>query len=337
MILTRTPFRISFLGGGTDYPEWFRNRRGHTLSTTIDKYCYVSVRHLPAFYDHTMRIVYSESQNVSRLEDIHHPTVKEALRLYGIESGIEIHHDGDLPAGTGMGSSSAFTVGLLNALHRRYKDEQLASGELARLACYLEQDLLKECVGDQDQYAAAFGGFNEMTYTREEKGDTVQVRKVVMTPQRKKEFSEHLMLFYTHTRRTASKVAATYFKDFKSKEIHFERLSQLVFHGCVILQVGDLKDFGQLLHENWKQKQALSREISNNFIDTLYNDALGFGASGGKLLGAGAGGFILFFVPRDKEFQVRFAERLLAKHNVLHVPFQFTDQGSEIVYNNESY
>lgn len=336
MILSRTPFRISFLGGGTDYPEWFREHSGSVLSTTIDKYCYVTIRHLPDFYEHTLRVVYSESQNAKRVEDIHHPTVRQALTLYKVERGLEIHHDGDLPAGTGMGSSSAFTVGLLNALHFKFGTEPMTSNKLARLACFVEQELLKECVGNQDQFAASYGGMNVMKFRTDNDGDNAIVQRLTLNPTRKRLFNDHLMLFYTHTRRTASQVAATYFDDFNTKKIHFERLHQMVLHGSAILQTGTMGDFGKLLHEAWVEKQALSHQVSNTFIDTLYNDALTLGASGGKLLGAGAGGFILFFVPNDPDFKARFYDKLSARHNVLHIPFKFTDYGSEIVYNDES-
>lgn len=323
MIISRTPFRISFFGGGTDYPPWFRAHGGAVLATTINKYCYISCRYLPPFFAHKIRVVYSIIEDCQNVAEIQHPAVREILRYLSIERGVEIHHDGDLPARSGMGSSSAFTVGLLHALYA-LKGQMPSVHQLSTESIYVEQELLKEAVGCQDQVLAAYGGFNHITF--HQNGD-MAVRPMTLSPERISELNDHLMLFFTGVNRTASDVARTYSQDLEAKDNALRTMSQMVNEGMAILNGADHLDrFGQLLHDGWSVKRSLSARISNDFVEQLYEEARAAGAIGGKLLGAGGGGFMLLFVrPRD---QRRVRERL---HNLIYVPFRFDFSGSRII------
>jgi D-glycero-alpha-D-manno-heptose-7-phosphate kinase len=324
MIISRTPFRISFFGGGTDYPAWYRAYGGSVLATTINKYCYISCRYLPPFFDHRIRVVYSKIENCQHPGEIHHPAVREILRYLKIDQGVEIHHDGDLPARSGMGSSSAFTVGLLHALYA-LKGHIPTVQQLAAESIYVEQELLKEAVGCQDQVLAAHGGFNHIVF--DQSGD-ISVRPMTLPSDRINELNSHLMLFFTGVSRTASEVAQSYVQDLESKEQVLRALGDMVQEGIGILSgQADLVQFGPLLHEGWLLKQSLSGRISNNYIEQLYQEARSAGALGGKLLGAGGGGFMLLFVcPEDQE---RVRERL---RQLIYVPFRFEFPGSRIIF-----
>jgi D-glycero-alpha-D-manno-heptose-7-phosphate kinase len=324
MIISRTPFRISFFGGGTDYPAWYRQHGGAVLAATINKYCYLTCRYLPPFFEHRIRIVYSKIENCQRPEEIAHPSARETLRFLKMERGIEIHHDGDLPGRSGMGSSSAFTVGLLNALHAL---EGRAAGkkQLAVESIHLEQDVLKETVGSQDQVCAAYGGVNRISFLQ---NGNFTVQPMTLTKERLAELNSHLMLFYTGIKRTASEVASSYAVSMEERASLLTRMHDYVEQSCAILNSGrSLAAFGELLHQSWLAKRELSDKVSNPRVDGLFEDARKAGAIGGKLLGAGGGGFILLFVPPEKQAKVR--KQL---NRLIEVPFEFEFSGSQIIF-----
>ena len=324
MVISRTPFRISFFGGGTDYPAWYRENGGAVLATTIDKYCYISCRYLPPFFDHQVRLVYSKVEECRTEADIQHPVVRVVLQMIQMGRGLEIHHDGDLPARSGMGSSSAFTVGLLNALYALL-GRLTAKRQLAMEAIHVEQDLLNETVGAQDQILASFGGLNFIEFKSD---DSFQVVPVPLAGSRLATLNNSLMLFYTGLRRTASDVASTYVPDLAARRAQLTRLREMVDGSIEILTgSGSLDGFGAMLHESWLLKRSLSGSVSNRQVDEIYEEARRGGALGGKLLGAGGGGFILFYVPPERREEVR--ERL---KKLLWVPFQFDTSGSQIIF-----
>lgn len=323
MIISRTPFRVSFFGGGTDYSGWFQDNGGAVLATTIDKYCYISCRYLPPFFEHKSRIIYSIIETVKSLDDIQHPSVREVLRFLKIHEGIEIHHDGDLPARTGLGSSSSFTVGLLNGLYA-LKGQMVAKDRLAREAIHVEQDMIKENVGCQDQTLAAYGGFNLIEF-----GGTNHLRVQPLTiPAAKLDLlQDHLMLFFTGFSRHASSVAKVQIENIPQKKAELARMHEMVHEALEVLNGNDLLKFGRLLDEGWKLKRTLSDKISSAHIDDLYATAIRAGARGGKLLGAGGGGFILLFAEPSKQDKIRQALK-----GFLEVPFKFENLGSQIIF-----
>jgi D-glycero-alpha-D-manno-heptose-7-phosphate kinase len=324
MIISRTPFRISLFGGGTDYPAWYRTHGGAVLATTINKYCYITCRYLPPFFEHRFRVVYSKIESCQTIDEITHPAVREILRYLNMDRSIEIHHDGDLPARSGMGSSSSFTVGLLHALYA-LKGHMPSRQQLAMEGIYLEQEILKETVGSQDQVLAAYGGFNHITFLQ---NGEISVRPITLTPGRIQELNSHLMLFYTGIKRTASDIAQSYVQNIGNKEQQLRILSNMVNEGISILNSGkDIISFGDLLHEAWQAKRSLSSKVSNSYVEELYDQAISAGAIGGKLTGAGGGGFLLLFVPTSKQRQVR--EKL---NKLIYVPFKFEFSGSQIIF-----
>jgi len=311
------------LGGGTDYPSWYLKYGGDVLSTTIDKYCYITLRYLPPFFEHRIRLLYSKIELCQRYEEIHHPAVRETLRFLNCDRGLEIHHDGDLPARSGMGSSSSFTVALLHALYA-LKGVMVSKERLALESIHIEQNMIKETVGSQDQVAVANGGFNRIKFNKSGK---IRIQPVTLTVARQKELNSHLMLFFTGISRTASDVAKSYVEDIHSKQKILDRIQAMVKEGIDILQLdGCLHGFGELLHESWVLKRELSSEITNNVLDEYYQCALKNGAIGGKILGAGGGGFLLLFVPIAAQKRVRGA-----LENLIYVPFRFESQGSQII------
>ena len=325
MIISRTPFRISFFGGGTDYPVWFSQNGGAVLGTTINKYCHISSRYLPPFFDHRSRIVWSMIELVKDVAEIRHPSARETLAFLGITQGVEIHHDGDLPARAGLGSSSAFTVGLLHALYG-LKGIMPTKRQLAKDAIHIEQQRLKENVGSQDQVMAAFGGLNRISFSVE---GGFRVSPVIMKPQRLALLQDHLMLFFTGFTRNASEVAGEQIRVTKQKKKELSEMSQMVDEAMGILnRQGQLVEFGRLLHESWLLKRSLTQRISTPFVDEVYAAARRAGSVGGKLLGAGGGGFLLLFVRPEDRFRLRKALRQL-----LHVPFRFEGDGSQIIFN----
>ena len=324
MIISRTPFRISFFGGGTDYPAWYRKHGGAVLATTIDKYCYITCRHLPPFFEHKYCVIYSKMEYCQTINDIAHPSVREVVRFLDYHRGLEIHHDGDLPARSGMGSSSAYTVGLLNALYA-LKGKMVSKKQLAEESIYIEQEILKETVGSQDQALAAYGGFNHISFLTN--GD-ISVRPVTVIPERVRELNSHLMLFYSGIKRTASNIADSYVDNMETRKRQLRIMKDLVDEGINILTSGqDICGFGELMHEAWQFKRSLSSKVSNPQVDNLYDESIAAGALGGKLTGAGGGGFLLLFVPPSRQNAVK--EKL---NNLIHVPFKFEFSGSQIIF-----
>jgi D-glycero-alpha-D-manno-heptose-7-phosphate kinase len=324
MIITRTPYRISFFGGGTDYPTWFREHGGAVLATSINKYCYISCRYLPPFFEHKHRIVYSVTENVREISEIKHPAVRAILGIEKPEQGLEIHHDGDLPARSGLGSSSAFTVGLLHALSA-LKGSYISKQELAARAIDIEQNVIGENVGSQDQISTAIGGFNHIEFFKD---NHFQLSPTIGSGERIAELQSHLMLFFTGFSRIASEVAKSKIDNICNRTKELTRMREMVDEGVAILRSGTtpITEFGKLLGDAWKHKRSLSDKVSNQEIDDIYASAMDAGALGGKLLGAGGGGFLLLFATQDKQAQIR--ERL---KKLVHVPFQFDHSGSRVV------
>jgi len=325
MIISRTPFRISFFGGGTDYPAWYKKNGGAVLSTTINKYCYLSCRNLPPFFKHKYRVVYSNQELVNKIKDINHPSVRHTLDFLNIDRGVEIHHQADLPARSGLGSSSSFTVGLVNALSG-LRGEVKNKRQLALDAINIEQNLIKENVGSQDQTAAAFGGFNKINFGGVQE---ISIQPITINSNRIESFQDHLMLFFTGLSRDASKIAKEQIKNIENKNKELRIMHEMVNEATTILTNNrtDLAEFGKLMDQGWKIKKSLSSKITNPYLDNIYDAGMRAGALGGKLLGAGGGGFILFFArPEDQE---KIKNKL---KNLLYVPFRFDHLGSQIIY-----
>ncbi|MBI4396755.1 MAG: kinase [Elusimicrobia bacterium] len=324
MIVSRTPFRVSFFGGGTDYPAWFREHGGAVLATAIDKYCYISVRYLPPFFKHKSRIVYSKVELINDVSDIQHPAVRGVLSTMGVTDGLEIHHDGDLPARSGLGSSSSFTVGLVNAI-KGLRGEMISSEELARQAIYIEQEVLKENVGSQDQVTTACGGFNKIFFSS---NGTFSLQPILLGPEKVQALENHLMLFFTGFERFASDVAKSKIANLPKKKKELFTMHEMVDEALNILSRNPfvVEDFGKLLHESWLIKRTLSDQVSTPEIDSIYEAARSAGAIGGKILGAGSGGFLLLFVPPEAQERVR--QKL---GHLICVPFRFDPMGSRIV------
>lgn len=324
MIITRTPFRISFFGGGTDYPPWFREYSGSVLATSIDKYCYISVRHLPQFFEHKHRVVYSQIENVKHIDEIEHPAVRAVFDWSNIQQGLEVHHDGDLPARSGLGSSSSFTVGLVNAL-AALEGRISSKDELARNAIHIEQNVIKENVGSQDQISAAYGGFNRINFQRD---DSFSVDPIILPEGRLDELQSCLMLCFTGFSRIASTVAESKIANLSSRKDELIAMHNMVDQAIDILKDPNtpIDEFGKLLHESWMLKRSLSEKVSNADIDYFYDKAITAGATGGKILGAGGGGFLLIFAKPEKQAAVKEA-----LNSLVHVPFKFENSGSKVV------
>jgi len=324
MIITRTPYRISFFGGGTDYPPWYLQNGGEVISTTINKYCHISCRHLPPFFEHKHRVVYSTIEHVNHWDEIKHPAVRAVLGTLNCNKGLEIHHDGDLPARSGLGSSSSFTVGLLHAL-TALKGSYVSKDQLARDALHIEQKVIGEAVGSQDQIAAAYGGLNRIEFLR---SGNFTVSPVVLRKQRSRDFQRHLMLFFTGFSRIAAEVAKSKIANFNKRDTELKRMREMVEEATQILQGSNrpIEEFGDLLHEAWRHKRSLSDKVSTPEVDQIYEAGRNAGAIGGKLLGAGGGGFMLLFVRPEQQPKVKEA----LKH-LIHVPFSFEESGSRVV------
>ncbi len=324
MVITSTPLRISFFGGGTDYPVWYREHGGSVLSTAIDKRCYITCRRLPPFFEYHSRVSYSKVENVGRNDAIQHPSVRACLQFLKVEEGMEIHHVADLPARTGLGTSSAFTVGLLLALYA-LKNQMRDKQTLATEAIHIEQDLLQEAVGAQDQVSAAYGGFNRIDFNTD---GSIEVNRILTDPSRLAELEQHLALYFTGFSRIASEIAQEQLKMTPHKTQELNHMLQLVDEAEAIVTNPnrELKEFGRLLHESWQIKRSLTQKISNSNIDEIYQAGLSAGALGGKLLGAGGGGFMLFFVPPERREALRTRLKKL-----LCVPFNSSNRGSHVV------
>ena len=280
MIISKTPFRISFFGGGSDYPAWFKKYGGSVLSASIDKYCFISCRKLPKFFHHNYRIVYSKIENVNNLKEINHPSVRNILIWKRMLSGLEIHHDGDLPARSGLGSSSAFSVGLINAIEA-YKGNMISKKELAEQAIFVEQNLIGENVGSQDQIASAFGGFNQINF---EKDGTFEVNKILLRKEILDKLNNNFLLFFSNKSRIASNIAKDQIENIGKNEKKINEMMNMVDIAIKLLFTNDLDGFGELLNDTWQLKKSLSNKISNSDIDDIYSLGIKNGALGGKLL-----------------------------------------------------
>lgn len=325
MIITKTPFRMSFFGGGTDIPSFFNEYGGSVISTTFDKYAYVNVRHLPPFMPYYTELCYSRFERVNNVDEIEHPAIREAMRLLDIHE-IRLTYEGDLPARTGLGTSSTFAVGMLNAFYA-LKGKYVGKRKLAEDAIYLERELCRESGGWQDQIAAAFGGLNRIDFSNNQ----FKVTPIIIHPEKKKLLCDSLMLFFTGVSRFSSEVQKDTMSNQNEKLNQLKEILSLVDDAQAILESkhSDLNDFGLLLDHTWKLKRKTGCKISNNSIDTLYERGLKAGALGGKLLGAGGGGFLLFYVEPDKR------QNLLDElDELMHVPFEFEDEGTSVVHYN---
>ena len=326
MIISKTPYRISFFGGGSDYPSWYIKNGGTVLSTTIDKYIYISCRYLPPFFEHKHRIVWSQIENVKTINEIKHRAVKEMLKYFKIKSGLEIHYDGDLPATSGMGSSSVFVVGLMNLLNN-FLGKKIKKKILAQKSINFEQKILKDSVGSQDQISAVYGGFNKITF---KVGGGFNINPIFIKKKTLDQLNRNLLLVYTGIKRTAHDIAKDYIEKLhKSKKSHILQILSLVGEAEETLRKGDINSFGKLLHETWLEKKSLSSSITNYTIDEIYDNAIYKGALGGKLLGAGGGGFFLFYIPyfKQKDF-IKYFRKLIT------IPFKFSSEGSTILFKN---
>jgi D-glycero-alpha-D-manno-heptose-7-phosphate kinase len=325
MIISRTPFRISFFGGGTDYPAWFKEHGGSVIGAAIDKYCYISLRHLPPFFEHKSKIIYTQVELVNDAAEIQHPAVRGILTDMGIKYGLEIHHDADLPARSGLGSSSAFTVGLLNALYA-LDSRMVSKRDLGREAIRIEQDVLKEEVGCQDQIWAAYGGLNRIDFHPD---GTFSVAPFILSAARRAELEQSLMLFFTGFSRFATDFAADQIKNMNSRRNQLRMIRSLVDSAADILlnPKTPLRELGELMHQSWRIKRELADGVSNAQIDEIYDAGREAGAIGGKLLGAGGGGFMLFIVRPEDQIKV-----LSALHELLLVPMQFDATGTQLIF-----
>lgn len=323
MIITRTPFRMSFFGGGTDMKDFFQEYGGAVLSTTFDKYCYVNVRHLPRFFDYSTEVAYSKIERVTALEDIQHPAVRNAMKMLDMHE-IRLTYEADLPARSGLGTSSSFAVGMLNAFHA-LKGKYVDKKRLANEAIYLERELCQEEGGWQDQIAASFGGFNRINFSK----DGYDVLPVIISKERKEQLNKSLMMFFTGFTRFSSDVQKANSGMSQEKIHRLQEMQLLVDKAEAILtdKHSDLDDFGRLLDYTWQLKRKTGNAVTNNNIDSIYSAGLKAGALGGKLLGAGGGGFLLFYVPLDKQSSVREAMK-----DLLYIPFQFENGGTRVIY-----
>ena len=322
MVITQTPFRMSFFGGGTDFPGFYNEHGGSVISTTFDKYCYVTVRHLPRFFDYSNQITYNIIENANTIEDIQHPAVREAMKYLDMHE-LRLVYEADLPARSGLGTSSSFAVGMLNAFYA-LKGKYVDKRKLADDAIYLERVLCNESGGVQDQIAAAFGGFNKITFS----ADGYTVSPVVISQDIKKLLNENLMLFFTGFSRFSSEIAKKQEAATHDKTKELLTMKSLVDDAEKILtSKTDLVEFGKLLNYTWQLKRGITSGISTDAIDGLYEKAINAGAVGGKLLGAGGGGFLLFYVEKDKQENVK-----KALNDLLYIPFEFENHGTQILF-----
>ena len=325
MIISRTPFRISFFGGGTDYPIWYEKHGGTVINTTINKYCFITARYLPTFFKYKHRIRYYKHEETQNIDEIKRPSVRECAKFLNIDKGLEIVHNADLPAQSGLGSSSTFTVGLLNTLHA-LQNYMPTKRELALEAIHVEQNLIGECVGSQDQTAAAFGGLNKITF---DSTKNIDIEPIIIGKKRLTELQNNLMLFFTGFARNASDGARKQIEVTPQKERELHLMNEICGEGLERLTDSKvpLEQFGKLLNDQWKIKRSLTNKISNQAINEIYEAGINAGALGGKLLGAGGGGFMLFYVPKENQMFVKKALK-----SKLFVPFRFEVTGSKIIY-----
>lgn len=323
MIITKTPFRMSFFGGGTDMPEFFNEGYGSVISSTFDKYVYVTVRHLPRFFEHSSEITYSKTERVKNVDEIVHPMIRNAMKLLDMQE-LRITYDADLPAKSGLGTSSTFAVGLLNAFHC-LKGKYASKKQLADEAIKLERVLCNEAGGWQDQIAASFGGFNRIDF----KDNSYTVNPIIISPERKKELNSNLMLFFTGFTRFSAEIQSSTKLTLEEKKTQLNEMLKLVDDAQDILENKErnLIDFGRLLDKTWKLKRQTGSQVSTGLIDELYEKGVKAGALGGKLLGAGGGGFLLFYVEKNNQNSVR-----KALSDLMEVPFEFENSGARVIY-----
>lgn len=323
MVITQTPFRMSFFGGGTDFPGFYNEHGGAVISTTFDKYCYVNVRHLPPFFEYSTELSYSKIERVKNIEEINHPSIRECMRYLDMRD-IRLTYEADLPAKSGLGTSSSFAVGMLNAFYS-LKGKYKSKRELADDAIYLERELCNEAGGVQDQIAVAFGGFNRIDFS----ADGYQVTPVVMSNERKEILNDNLMMFFTGFSRFSSDIQTSTQAVLKDKTAQLLEMYSLVdtAQGILTDKNSDLNDFGRLLDHTWKLKIGITTRISTNSLDEIYEKAMSAGALGGKLLGAGGGGFFVFYVEPEKRKSV-----MQALDKLLYIPFRFEDSGTRVIY-----
>lgn len=329
MIITKTPFRMSFFGGGTDMESFFREYGGAVLSTTFDKYCYVTVRHLPRFFEFTTHLTYSKMEFVNDLNDIEHPAIRNAMKMLDMHE-IRLTYDADLPARSGLGTSSSFAVGMLNAFYA-LKGKYVDKKKLADEAIYLERVLCQETGGWQDQIAASYGGFNRINFNV----DNYEVLPVIISPERKKQLNQNLLMFFTGFTRFSSDVQKANSLSKADKITQLKEMLSLVDEAEKVLtdKHSDLDEFGCLLDHTWKLKRQMGSAVSTNCIDDLYSKGIAAGALGGKLLGAGGGGFLVFYVQPEKQNSVRWAMK-----DLMHIPFKFEEGGTRVIhYSPETY
>jgi D-glycero-alpha-D-manno-heptose-7-phosphate kinase len=329
MIISKTPYRVSFFGGGSDYPEWYLKNGGEVISSTVDKYLYISCRHLPNFFSHKHRIVYSKIEEVKKITEIKHSVVRELMNNYDKyfnKNGVEIHYDGDLPARSGMGSSSCFVVGMIQLINHFLK-KRIKKKNLALQSINFEQVKLKEIVGSQDQIAASYGGFNNITFSKD---GNFKVKKLLNKSLADK-FFENIFLIYTGQNRTAQYIAKTYVKNLNHSDKNIHRILEHVKIAKKLFQNSNFDDVGKLLNETWNIKRALSNKVSNDFIDDIYNLGMKNGSYGGKLLGAGGGGFVLFYVPKKNHKKFR---KKMNKFEIVNV--KASQEGCQIIYDEKN-
>jgi D-glycero-alpha-D-manno-heptose-7-phosphate kinase len=325
MIINRTPFRISFFGGGTDYQSWCDDNVGAVLNTTINKYCYIMTRYLPPFLKYKYNIRYRKTERKNKLNNILHPTVRECIKYMHINDGIEMVHTADLPAGSGIGSSSSFTVGFLQSLNA-LQGKMITKRNLAKDAIHIEQDLINENIGSQDQVAASFGGFNKVIFS---KNDFV-VEKIILNDNTLQKLQDNLLMVFTGYTRTSSEIAGKYINTLqKKKNKELKIMYHMVDISIDMLKNNNIDDFGKLLNESWCLKKSFSDVISNKNIDDMYACARHNGALGGKLCGSGGGGFFILYVPQEKQYAVKKALK-----KMLFVPIKFENLGSQIIMYN---
>ncbi len=322
MIISKTPYRISFFGGGTDYPSWYNKNGGQVVSTTINKYIYITLRDLPQFFDHNFRIVYTKTERVNKINEIQHPVVREVLKKFKISKGLEIHYDGDLPARSGLGSSSAFTVGLINTVSKLL-NQTFSKKKIASDAIFIEQKKINEVVGSQDQVATSFGGFNKIIF----KKNNFSVKKIKISKSKLDQLENNLLLVFTGKTRIAPKVAKSYISNISSIDKKLEDIYESVNTFEKIIKNGSIDDIGLLLDHTWRIKRTLSKNVSNELLDNVYSVAIRSGAIGGKILGAGAGGFFLFYAKKENHKKIL---NNLKKYT--NVPFKFDNDGTKIIY-----
>ena len=324
MIITKTPFRMSFFGGGTDLEDYFKENGGSVLSTTFDKYCYVNVRHLPKFFEYSTELSYSKTERVNNINEIQHPAIREAMKMLDMRE-IRLTYEADLPARSGLGTSSSFAVGMLNAFYALkgiYADKK----KLAKEAIYLERVLCNESGGWQDQVAAAYGGFNRINFS----SDGFEVLPLIISPKRKKQLNDDLMMFFTGFTRFSSEVQKiNSLNSSEDKLLRLKKMMELVDEAQSVLtsEKRDLDEFGRLLDITWNLKKGTGNAISTGSIDELYSKGIAAGAIGGKLLGAGGGGFLVFYVPKEKQNDVKEAMK-----DLLYIPFKFENSGAQVIY-----